>query len=219
MERSVKAARPADAKSQQPASAAGPRERTRRLLLDGARELLQTGKPLTVKALAEHTGISRATVYRYFASNDAVALNAAMPLGDHPVDDPGWRAFAKDEAHDSDIAERAALLVRRAGAWAYDHETELRTILALSLAPDSERRGLTRSGKTRRHLWIASLLEELPASVSAADRERLALALTPLFGADAVVWLTDVAGLHHDEGLDLLAWMAAALVRTTLEPG
>jgi hypothetical protein len=38
----------------------------------------------------------------------------------------------------------------------------------------------------------------------------------PLFGADAVVWTTDIAQLDHDDALDVLAWMATALVDATL---
>jgi hypothetical protein len=52
--------------------------------------------------------------------------------------------------------------------------------------------------------------------VSPAARRRLAAALTPLFGSDAIVWTTDIADLTRDEAIEVLAWMAQALIAATL---
>jgi len=102
------------------------------------------------------------------------------------------------------------------GEWAFDHAQELRTLLALSLEPDSEARGLSRRGKLRRTRWIDGLLADLPDGVEQDTRQRLAAALLPLFGADAIVWTTDVAGLDREAALDVLAWTASTLVRAVL---
>ncbi len=59
---------------------------------------------------------------------------------------------------------RAAEVVRARGAWAFDHETELRTFLRLSLESARER-DKPRRGLTSRDLWIADLLESLPPEV------------------------------------------------------
>jgi len=103
------------------------------------------------------------------------------------------------------------------GEWAFDHAQELRTLLALSLEPDSEARGLTRRGKLRRARWIEGLLADLPPTVEQDTRRRLAAALLPLFGADAIVWTVDVAGLDREAALDTLAWTASTLVRAVLD--
>jgi AcrR family transcriptional regulator len=192
----------------------GPRERTRRLLLDAARELLRSGRPLTVQSVAEEAGVSRATAYRYFSSNDSVALQATMPLQDDPFADPDWPYSRPDP--DADLPTRTAAVVRSMGEWAFDHEQELRTLLALSLEPDSETRGLSRRGKLSRSRWIAQLLADLPDSVDPQTRQRLASALLPLFGADAIVWTRDVAELDREAALDTLAWTASTLVRAVL---
>jgi hypothetical protein len=55
--------------------------------------------------------------------------------------------------------------------------------------------------------------------VSQAARDRLAVALVPLFGADAVVWSTDIAHVDRDTALEVMAWMAATLVQATLDHG
>jgi len=191
----------------------GPKGRTLRLLRQAARELLRTGGPLTVPAAAELAGVSRATAYRYFPNNDSVVLHATMSLADDPLTDTSWappKAASPDE-----LGARAADLVRATAAWAFDHETELRTMLRLSLAPEREdqqpRRGLINRGR-----WISALLEGLPTDVPPAARDRLAAALIPLFGSDAIVWTTDIAQLPRDQAIELLAWMAQALIAATL---
>ena len=52
--------------------------------------------------------------------------------------------------------------------------------------------------------------------ITPAARRRLAVALTPLFGADAVVWTTDMVDLARGDALAVLEWTARALVEATL---
>jgi AcrR family transcriptional regulator len=163
--------------------------------------------------VAERAGVSRATAYRYFPNNDAVVLHATMSLADVPLADASWSPPVATSP--GELSARAAELVRATGEWAFDHETELRTFLRLSLEPTREqeepRRGLTNRGR-----WIAELLRDLPPDVPPEARDRLAKALVPLFGADAIVWTTDMAELSRDEAIDLLGWMAQVLVNATL---
>ena len=167
---------------------------------------------MTVAAVAERAGVSRATAYRYFISNDAVTVWATRPMGAEPGA-PEVPATPEPEA----LGDRAARLVRDQGVWAFEHERELRALLALSLAPGAEERGVSRRGRMRRSQWIEDgLLNHLPAGVPAEHRSRLAAALTPLFGSDAVVWTRDAAGLDQEQALDLLAWIARALVEATI---
>lgn len=179
-----------------------------------ARELLESGGPLTVQAVAERSGVSRATAYRYLPSNESVALHATMPLSDDPLSEPGWGAMAGAEL--PDLPARAAALVRRMGEWAFDHERELRILLRLSLSDGTGTPALVRRPSTSRDRWIATLLSDLPDVVPVEARDRLAAALVPLFGSDAVVWLTDMAGLDREAALAQLEWMASTLVAATL---
>jgi hypothetical protein len=160
--------------------------------------------------------VSRATAYRYFPTNDAVVLHASMSLADDPLADVDWAP--PTAASPSELGAKAAELVRVTAAWAFDHEPELRTMLRLSLGPEWKnqwpRRGLTNRGR-----WIAALLEGLPSEVPPTARERLAAALIPLFGADAVVWTTDMAELPRDQAIELLVWMAQALIAATCQAG
>jgi AcrR family transcriptional regulator len=188
------------------------RERTAQLLARAARDQLRDGGEMTVAAVAERAGVSRATAYRYFVSNDAVTVWATRPMSAEPS--AGGMSVAPEPG---ELGERAAQLVRDQGVWAFEHERELRALLALSLAPDAEERGLSRRGRMRRGRWIEeALLKHLPDKVTPEHRARLAAALTPLFGSDAVVWTQDAAELDQEQSLDVMAWIARTLVEATL---
>jgi AcrR family transcriptional regulator len=188
------------------------RERTAQLLAQAARAQLRDGGEMTVAAVAERAGVSRATAYRYFVSNDAVTVWATRPMSAEP-----GAAEMPATPEPEELGDRAARLVRDQGVWAFEHERELRALLALSLAPDAEQRGVSRRGKMRRSQWIEDgLLNYLPDGVTAEHRTRLAAALTPLFGSDAVVWTRDAAELDQEQALDLMAWIARTLVEATI---
>ena len=168
---------------------------------------------MTVAAVAERAGVSRATAYRYFVSNDAVTVWATRSMSA----EPGAPGIPGSAPEPEALGDCAARLVRNHGVWAFEHERELRAMLALSLAPDAEERGVSRRGKMRRGQWIEEgLLNHLPDSVTAEHRTRLAAALTPLFGSDAVVWTQDAAELDQEPSLDVMAWIAHTLVEATI---
>jgi hypothetical protein len=73
------------------------------------------------------------------------------------------------------------------------------------------RRGLTNLGR-----WIAAPLKDDPSDVPQHARERLASALVPLFGSDAIVWTTDVVDLPCEQNIDPFTWMAPVVVKATL---
>ena len=179
-----------------------------RLLSEAARAQLRDNGPMTVPAIARRAGVSRATAYRYLLNNDAVLLWATRPITAEAL------GLDSIESEPRDLPSRAAALVRRAGEWAFDHEHELRAVLAVSLKPGTEN---ARQGRMQRDQWIETLLADLPDGVGTAARDRLAAALTSLFGADAIVWTRDAAQLSVPTALDTLAWIAHTLVLSTLK--
>ena len=182
--------------------------RMRERLTAAARAQLRDGSPMTVEAVAARAGVSRATAYRHLLNNDAVLLWATRP--DEEMLAPPVPTSGGDES--ADLADRAEALIRSTAQWAFEHERELRAVLAVSLGEQSAQRGLSRRGRMQRDRWIDGLLSGLPADVAPAPRSRLRAALMPLFGADAVVWTRDVADLSVPEAIDVLVWMARTLV-------
>ena len=104
---------------------------------------------MTVAAVAERAGVSRATAYRYFVSNDAVTVWATRPVSIQ-ADAPEVPAPTQAQAP----GERAARLVQDHAIWAFEHERELRAVLALSLAPDAEERDLSLTWTMKLVTWF-----------------------------------------------------------------
>jgi hypothetical protein len=99
-----------------------------------------------------------------------------------------------------------------------EHEPELRAQLRLSLdSGDGERRELPyRTG--RAIIWIEEALAPLRGRMRDSDLHRLALAIRTAIGIEALVWLTDVAGLSRHQAADLMRWSARALLDAALAP-
>jgi AcrR family transcriptional regulator len=180
--------------------------RTRAALLDAARALLAEGRTPNVEDAAEAAHSSRATAYRYFPNQRAL-LVAAHPeieatslLGYDAPADPRERL-------DRTLGELIRLTI--------DTEPELRTMLRLSLEPGPEEELLLRQGRAIG--WIEEALAPLRGRVPRSALRRLVLAIRTVCGIEALVWLTDVAGLSRRQAGEQMRWSALALLRATLE--
>jgi AcrR family transcriptional regulator len=179
------------------------KNRTRRALVAAAGELMRGGKHPTVTDAAEAAGISRATAYRYFPTQEMLLAEVALfavggPLVTAPANVPVPKAVGQ--------------LVRRVANWTYANEQPLRTLLRLSLDPTT---GINRPG--HRIEWIADSLAPVRHRMSAEAYRRLSNALTLLLGIDPIVVMTDIAGASRHDALDTLEWTARALVEAALE--
>ena len=87
-------------------------------------------------------------------------------------------------------------------------------MLRLSLEPGPRHDLLLRQGRAIG--WLNEALDPLPPEVSTSARRRLILALRAARGIEALVWLTDVAGLDRGQAVKLMRWSAQALLRATL---
>ena len=108
----------------------------RERLTAAARGQLRDGGPMTVEAVAARADVSRATAYRHFLNNDAVLLWATRPVEE--VDLPV--VPSSSGAEPVDLMDRAEALIRSTAGWAFEHERELRAVLAVSLAEGSAQR-------------------------------------------------------------------------------
>ena len=181
--------------------------RTRDALIAATRELLAEGVTPTVEQSAAAAAISRTTAYRYFSNQRSLLLathpeiEASSLLGDNPPEDPQARL------------ERAMQALMR---FVIETEPELRTMLRLSLEPGAGHQGqlLLRQGRVIG--WLEEALAPLRTRMSETALRRLVLAIRSACGIEALVWLTDVAGLSRDEAVELMQWSARALLSSAL---
>jgi AcrR family transcriptional regulator len=183
--------------------------RTRRALVDAARALLGEGANVTVEAAAERAGVSRATAYRYFVNARELVvavrpeIEAVSMLPADPPDDP---------------RERVVLAARAIMRLTIDWEPELRAMLRLSLDPSNPGHDLVLR-KGRRLLWFEDALAPARLSLGPKRFRRLVRALAGAVGIEALIFLTDMAGLSRDEAAAQLVWTAETLVAFELTSG
>jgi AcrR family transcriptional regulator len=181
--------------------------RTRGALVAAARELVAQGQTPTVDAAASKASISRTTAYRYFPSQRALLVAA------HPEIEA--RSLLPDMAP-SDVAARLDAVVTAFLHLIVDTEAQQRTMLRLSLDPDPSHRGELPLRKGRAIAWIGEALTPLRGKVSERDLNRLIFAIRSAAGIEALVWLTDIAGVSRKEAVQLMRWSAGALLRSAL---
>jgi AcrR family transcriptional regulator len=183
------------------------KRRTRDALIAAARELVADGETPTVEAAAEAASVSRTTAYRYFPSQRAL-LAAAHP-------ETAVESLLPDDPPD-DVATRLDLVLEAFITMVLETEAQARTMLRLSLGADpDERAGLVlRQGRAIK--WIEEALAPLRSTRSGADVHRLAIAIRSATGIEALVWLTDVAGLTRAEAKHLMKWSARAILAAEL---
>jgi AcrR family transcriptional regulator len=181
--------------------------RTRNALIQATRDLLAEGTTPTVEQAADAARVSRTTAYRYFPNQRAL-ITACFPqvaagslLPDPAPEDPVVRLDA--------VVEAVTRLV-------VEHEPELRAQLRLSLEPDGSEGGELPFRTGRAIAWIEEALAPLQTRIPEPQLRRLVLAIRSAVGIEALVWLTDIAGLSRDDAVDVMRWSASALLQAGL---
>ena len=183
------------------------KRRTRDALVTAARHLVSNGQTPTVEAAAEAASISRTTAYRYFPNQRALLVAA------HP--ETGATSLLPHDAPD-DAVSRLELVIDAFTRSNIENEPQQRTMLRLALEASPEERAQLPLRQGRGIKWIEEALQPLRDQMSERDVHRLACAIRSATGIEALVWLTDVAGLSRDDARELMRWSAHALLQSAL---
>jgi AcrR family transcriptional regulator len=196
----------------QPAEPRGASARTRKLMLETAIGLMQKGQTPSVSDVAEAAQVSRATAYRYFPSQAAL-VHAVVDEALGPILD--WRSDSTDA--EARVNELLTLTMPRVA----EFEATFKAALKLSLEQWAQRQAGTFGAEPpfkrghRVHMLqmaIAPLKNKLPE----AKFQRLAKALSLVYGLEVLIVLKDLWGLELDELKDVAGWAAGALVRAAV---
>jgi AcrR family transcriptional regulator len=185
----------------------GQKQRTRSALVNAARDLVAAGVTPTVEQAAAAAGISRTAAYRYFP-NQRTLLGAAHPEIS--------AASLLPEDPPADAAERLAAVIGAFTDLIRDTEAQQRTMLRLSLTADPAERGALPLRQGRAIGWIEEALAPVSEQLPGPALHRLALAIRSAVGIEALVWLTDIAGLSRDAAAQLMSWSAQAMLHAAL---
>lgn len=184
----------------------------RRLLVETATRLMQEGNTPSVSEAAEAAGVSRATAYRYFPSQAAL-VQAVVDLGLGPI--LTWTSDRKDtEGRVRDLIGTSLPRIN-------DFEATFKAALKLSLDQWARRQAGTLGSEppfTRGHRidLLKDAIGPLKGRLTPAGFERLAQALSLVFGVEALVVLKDIWGLDGAETERVAQWAAAAMVREAM---
>ena len=183
------------------------KQRTRQALIDATRELVARGITPKVDEAAANAFISRTTAYRYFPNQRALLIAA------HPEIEA--RSLLP-EVPPADPEARLDIVIQTFLRLIVDTEPQQRTMLRLSLDPEPSVRGELPLRQGRAIGWIGEALAPLSSRMSKAEVRRLAVAIRSAAGIEALVWLTDIAGLSRKQAVEVMRGSARALLRSAL---
>ncbi|MFG1173431.1 TetR/AcrR family transcriptional regulator [Erwiniaceae bacterium CAU 1747] len=190
------------------------RARTRRLLIETAMRLFDSGAFPSITEVAHEAQLSRATAYRYFPTQSAL-VSAIVSETFGPV--KNWQPARQDA--NGRIDELFSFAFPRM----LRHEGTLRAALHLSLTQWAQEQAddtltikekLARDGrKTILTRVIKPLNDELPPELV----ERVVRSLSLVYGLEIFLVMKDIWGCNNDEVEDIGKWIARAIVRQARE--
>jgi AcrR family transcriptional regulator len=186
------------------------KQRTRAALVAATLELVAAGGTPTVAQAADRAGVSRTTAYRYFPNQQSILLAA------HP--ETARRTLLPAEPP-SRTEDRLDAVVTSFLEIVLETEAAQRTMLRLSLDPDPAARGQLPLRQGRAIGWIGEALTPLHGRFTAAEIHRLTVAIRSAVGIEALIWLTDIAGLSRTEAVESMRWSARAMLQAAVSAG
>lgn len=181
--------------------------RTRAAMLAATRQLLAEGVTPTVEQAADRAAVSRTTAYRYFPNQRALLI-ASYPELEAP-------SLLSTDAP-ADAAARLEVVTEEIARQVLAYEPELRAMLRLSLESPPPTHDALPLRQGRAIGWIEDALAPLRESMSEPQLRRLVLAIRASLGIEPLVWLTDIAGLTREEGVEIMRSSARTLLRSAL---
>jgi AcrR family transcriptional regulator len=185
------------------------RRRTRGAMTDAATRLVREGASPSVTEVADAAGVSRATAYRYFPTQESLLAEIIVP---------DLEAALAAEALPEDLESRFGAAFTKIWSSNITHEAAYRTILRRGLErppgesiEDEEEAGSIRAG--RRVRWLRNALEPAREWMDEESFERLVVAMCLCVGIESLVVLRDVCGLKAKEAEEVARWAAFALLR------
>lgn len=180
------------------------KKRTRSELLRTARRLIEEGSSFSVADVADASGISRATAYRYFSKPEDILREAALDAIAENVHLPD--EIAKGGTVEQRLDEMVGQIFRMVA----ENESVFRAFLSAAVTSDQ----IPRSG--RRLPWLAEALKPIEKRLSKPAYEDLLAGLSLLTGIEAIIVLRDVCAIDIDRAEKVVRWSAEAMLAKAL---
>lgn len=189
------------------------RARTRRLLIETAMKMFDSGAFPSITEVAQEAQLSRATAYRYFPTQSAL-VSAIVTETLSPI--KNWRPTKQD------TGDRIDEMLGFAFPRMLEHEGTLRAALHLSLTQWAQSRSSERPEKEKlirgnRKAMLQHVVEPLNLEMSPKMVERVVQSLSLVYGSEIFLVMKDIWGCDNVQLEDIGKWIAKAIVRQARE--
>jgi len=174
---------------------------TRSNILKNAQYFLNNGLEFSLEDVAKKSGISRATIYRYFSNVDILAAEAGLDVNSKSPE-------TLFEGLQGETLEDKILGIQDYyNTLAIDHEKLFRKYISAVL--DSSTSTPKRGARRKKALQL--VLEN--TNYTPKEKEDLSNLLTILMGIEPLIVTKDVCGLNNRESTELMKWGLVLLLK------
>ncbi|WP_370477489.1 TetR/AcrR family transcriptional regulator [Tamlana flava] len=175
------------------------KQKTRRKILDSAKELLQKGEKMSLENVAEASKISRATIYRYFSNIDILCSEAGLDIFTHSTE-----TIFQESKH-LPIIERILYIQNYFNDLAINNEPAFRKYLSIYLDEDVSLKKESLRG-SRRTAALKLALIPYKSDLDISVYNYLINVSTSLMGIEPIITTKDVCHLNNEDAKESLAW-------------
>jgi AcrR family transcriptional regulator len=176
------------------------KRKTREDILAAAQQFLTSDTEFTLEDVAEHTNMSRATVYRYFSNVDLLCAEAALNIQTKTPEE------IIEEVKNLNLRESLFHVQHYFNTLTHKHETAFQKYLSVVLDESIKNDKNKQLRGARRPIAVDAIMESHRQQMNATDFQNLKHIITVLSGIEPQVANKDVNGLSSKESNDLLRW-------------
>lgn len=167
---------------------------TRNKILTNAQYFLNKGLEFTLEDIAKKSGISRATIYRYYSNVEVLVNEAGLNINTESPEN------IIEDLKEKNIEDMVLGIQDYYNSLAIDHENAFRKYLGSVLVsnPSEIKRG------ARRKKTLELAFEN--TTIHKKEREKLANLLTILMGIEPLIVSKDVSGLNNNQSMEIMKW-------------
>ena len=182
------------------------KQKTRDRILNAAQKLLSEQSSFTLEDIARETELSRATIYRYFSSSEALSHEAALELGTTSS------AEVLASISGDDMSEMIHGIQAYYNKLALDNESTFRKYLSIVITqpPEGRQRG------ARRHHTLALALDQFDKVLAEDEKKKVMVVATALMGIEPLIVTKDVCQLSDQDSIEVLSWGIKTLMKGLL---
>jgi len=174
--------------------------KTRARILQCAQELMAETGSISLEDVAKATGISRATMYRYFPNADILAAEVGIHFKAKTTDQ------LAEEVKDMPLNGALRHVQQYFNDLTRDHELAFRKFLSATLSESLKDGDSSKLRGARRTAIAQRIIDQKGSKLSSDDQKNLTLIMAVLSGIEPFIVNRDVNDMSNESSDELLHW-------------